>query len=697
MLNNFQNGLVDETARPDPHLFMVAEEAYQDLIIDEKSQSIIVTGESGAGKTEATKIILSYLAKCKDDFSSMKPQKDLSDSSNYLSNEASLEKQVLDSNPLLEAFGNAKTVMNNNSSRFGKFIQVNVDPSGKITSATIKSYILEKSRIVHQNSKERNFHIFYYIFLDEKIIELYDLEAIENYTYLANSFIKGIQEEEDRLGYSIMRNCLGVLGFSDTEYNEIIDLIVGILNLGNIDFNESYVVGKSDQAFVSDSTKQYLERVSKFFGVDFDFIEKSLTSHAIKIAGEFTLVEVGKNDAIELRDTMSKIVYARMFNWIISRINETITGNISKKTKYNFIGLLDIFGFEIFKNNWFEQLCINYANEKLQQHFNNYMFQNEQTEYQNEGLNTDNIKFKDNQKWIDLIEKSSTVTPSIFSLLDEFSLLNKNNSNKSQKNIINDLKEKFDCNLMYNEHYENWGRSRTFTFTINHFAGKVEYNIEKFLEKNKDSVSPLIESVLANSSNSILMKNFKDLISEGVDPQDNKQSKGTSLAFQFKEQLNGLVKVLNVSSPRYVRWIKPNNQMKPKLLDSFDSWRQLRWAGVLEAIRIRKIGYPIRKLLNDFIRRYKPILSFKDLSSLKDSLPSKVWSKILTSAGYPNDKRKWQIGHTKVFMKEEVRQVLERELGNALVNLLLSIEKNSIWSFKEEFRGFRYLIIFVVL
>ena len=224
----------------------------------------------------------------------MKTQKDLSDSSNYLSKEASLEKQVLDSNPLLEAFGNAKTVMNNNSSRFGKFIQVNVDPSGKITSATIRSYLLEKSRIVHQNSKERNFHIFYYMFLDKKIIELYELEEIENYKYLASSFIDGIPEEEDNLGYSIMKNCLGVLGFSDTEYNEIIDLIIGILNLGNIEFDESYVVGKSDQATVSDSTRQYLEKVSKYFGVDLDFIEKALTSQAIKIAGEFSLVEVGK-------------------------------------------------------------------------------------------------------------------------------------------------------------------------------------------------------------------------------------------------------------------------------------------------------------------------------------------------------------------------------------------------------------------
>ena len=171
------------------------------------------------------------------------------------------------------------------------------------------------------------------------------------------------------------------------------------------------------------------------------------------------------------------------------------------------------------------------------------------------------------------------------------------------------------------------------------------------------------------------MKNFKDLISEGLDSQDSKQSKGNSLAFQFKDQLNELMKVLNVSSPRYVRWIKPNNQMKPKLLESYDAWRQLRWAGVLEAIRIRKIGYPIRKILNEFIRRYKPILTYKDLLSLKGALPSKMWAKILTVVGFPDDNKKWQIGHTKVFMKEDVRQILERELGNAFVEHVIVIQK----------------------
>ena len=315
----FRNGAGDESVQPDPHLFMVAESSYQDLITDKHSQSIIVTGESGAGKTEATKIILSYLAKCKDDFSkSSAKQADLSDFSNVSNQEVSLEKQVLDSNPLLEAFGNAKTVKNNNSSRFGKFIQVNVDNSGKIISATIQNYLLEKSRIVHQSSKERNFHIFYYVFLDESIIEAYELDNIDCYNYLANSFIDAIPEEEDRMCYEIMKNCLEVLGFTDEEYNEIIDLVIGILNLGNLEFEEVYIPGKQDQANVTSDTKVYLEKVSRFFNIDNEFVEKALTAKAYKVQNEYTLIDITESEAIELRDSMAKIIYARMFNWIIS-------------------------------------------------------------------------------------------------------------------------------------------------------------------------------------------------------------------------------------------------------------------------------------------------------------------------------------------------------------------------------------------
>lgn len=303
-----------------------------------------------------------------------------------------------------------------------------------------------------------------------------------------------------------------------------------------------------------------------------------MTYKAIKIQGDYDLIEVNQSEATELRDSMAKIMYARMFKWIIEKVNAAIAGeHTNSKRKLNFIGLLDIFGFEIFDYNCFEQLCINYANEKLQQHFNNYMFQNEQQEYLKEGLDIAHIKFKDNKKCIDLIEKQSSKFPSIFSLLDDFSLLNKNNPGKRASNLIDDLLERFDCSLMNNEHFESLSgvKSKKKGFVIHHFAGKVEYQANNFLEKNKDTVSPLIESVLASGDNSILKKNFVDYISEGTESEESKQIRGNSLAFQFKDQLNELMKILNVSSPRYVRCIKPNGVMRPKLLESDDVRRQL--------------------------------------------------------------------------------------------------------------------------
>ena len=293
-VSNLQTKDLNESSIPDPHLFMMTEKAYQDWIRDNKSQSIIVTGESGAGKTEATKIILSYLAKWKNDFTWMDAQKDLSDLSHYCDNETSLEKQILDSNPLLEAFGNAKTVMNNNSSRFGKFIKVNIDPITKnIDGASIKSYLLEKSRIVHQSSKERNFHIFYYMFLDKNIIEQYELEPIDSYTYLKNSCIDGVSKEDDEREYYNLKDCLKVLGFTDDKFKEITDLIIGILNLGNIEFDETYIKGKGDEASINENTRKYLKKASVCLGVDPDVIEKALISDG-KISEDNSITKVGK-------------------------------------------------------------------------------------------------------------------------------------------------------------------------------------------------------------------------------------------------------------------------------------------------------------------------------------------------------------------------------------------------------------------
>ena len=390
-------------------------------------------------------------------------------------------------------------------------------------------------------------------------------------------------------------------------------------------------------------------------------------------------MDVTQEEAWDLRDSMAKIVYERMFNWIISKVNIAISGEKKKKSrkKVNFIGLLDIFGFEIFQNNWFEQLWINYANEKLQQHFNNYMFQNEQQEYLKEELVIDHIKFKDNKKWIDLIEKNSSKYPSIFSLLDEFSILNKNKGNKNHEKLNDELIERFETNLIYNDHFEALSGigSKKKGFIIHHFAGKVKYETQKFWEKNKDSVSPLIESLFAQGEHNILKHIFTDYIGQGKESEESQQIRGYSLAFQFKDQLNDLMKIINLSSPRYIRCIKPNGVMKPRFLESDDVRRQLICAGVLEAIRIRQIGYPIRKGIDDFVRRYKPILSFQKGLKEGNNENDRLWEAIMVKAGLKNDKINYQVGKNKVFMKEICKQFLERELGKALIEHTIIIQR----------------------
>ena len=406
------------------------------------------------------------------------------------------------------------------------------------------------------------------------------------------------------------------------------------------------------------------------------------------------LVKLENNVANKQRNTFSKIVYTKMFNWIINKINETIIGNKSSiHDKLNFIGVLDLFGFENFEENWFEQLWINYANEKLQQHFNGYMFKNEQGEYINEGLNIDKIEFKDNQEWINLIEKYPSKTPSIFSLLNEYSLTYTNNPEKSIEYHAGALKEKFDS-LHSHDDYE-WvthnsnarnkitPKSKSFSFKISHFAAQVEYKIDQFWDKNIDSANPSIESMLEKSSNTILQEYFKDiqLIEESKDLDKTKtnsfnKSKSESLALQFKDELNNLIKLLNLSSPRYVRWIKPNRQKDKGLFESFDVCRQLRCAGVLEAIRIRKIGYPVRKTHSEFIRRYKPIVLQKNKNLLKEISPTEMWTMLMIDSGFQDDKLKWQIGNSKVFMKENIRDKLEQKLSNVFRQSIAVIIKH---------------------
>ena len=385
-----------------PHLYHIAEAAYQDMIIDKKNQSIIISGESGSGKTESTKIILRYLA-----VSSLHSGTNSKQNKND-KDTITVEKQVLDSNPLLEAFGNAKTVKNNNSSRFGKFIQVNFTDHGKIVSAKIYNYLLEKSRVVKIQPEERNYHIFYQLILgaDEKERQKYYIKDLEYFEYL-NKGVFHVEDNDDVANFNEMKQCMLKLKFKPEEMAYIFNVLMGILYLGNVNFVEG-TSNNNPIAQIDESNSEDFKIASELLGIEISTFNNILTIRKMKdpMSNKVFDRNLSVEKAYRCRDAISKAVYARMFDFIVKRINSAIANADEakiEKDKMKKIGLLDIFGFENFELNSFEQLCINYANERLQQYFNNHIFKLEQEEYKREGIDWSTVEFQDNKDIIDLI------------------------------------------------------------------------------------------------------------------------------------------------------------------------------------------------------------------------------------------------------------------------------------------------------
>ena len=452
----------------------------------------------------------------------------------------SIEKQVLDSNPLLEAFGNAKTFKNNNSSRFGKFIQVNFDPTGHLHSANIVNYLLEKSRIIYQFGIERNFHIFYQVLrsfqvprleqppLMRKFLAKYCLEELESYHYVNQSDVSTIDDVDDVAEFEMTLQCMRNVHFKDAEIAQTIDAVVAILNIGNIEFG--YVDADQEQPGPSPESESLCRDAARFLQVDLVQLIHAMTRKKQKIGGETIETPLTIDQAYQARDTLSKHLYGSLFSWIVQKINAAISVQpqesaiASKKTKLMFIGLLDIFGFEIFAKNSFEQLCINYANEKLQQLFNQHMFTLEQQEYINEGIEWSNIQFKDNQHTIDLIEDPRQI--SLFRLLDEQFMLAAQGSDKN-------FHEKIKSQLAYARSLKKPDKMGAQQFIICHYAGEVTYDIEGFVEKNKDSVSNILLEVLSNSKQAIIKSIYQPLF-EAQNKAAGTSLKGNSLSNQFR-------------------------------------------------------------------------------------------------------------------------------------------------------------------
>lgn len=606
-----------------PHVFAIADASYRSMINESRNQSILVSGESGAGKTETTKLIMQYLTYVGGRVSA---------------DDRTVEQQVLESNPLLEAFGNARTVRNDNSSRFGKFVEIQFDRSGRISGAAIRTYLLERSRVVQTTDPERNYHCFYQLCASRKDAEKYNLGHPSSFHYLNQS--KTYELDGVNSAQEFVKTCraMDIVGISLNDKEAIFRTLAAILHLGNITFSP----GKDhDSSIIKDSKSDFhLQMAATLFMCDRDHLLESLCTRSIQTHEGCIVKAVDVAAASASRDTLAKTVYARLFDWLVETINKSVGQDPDPRFQ---IGLLDIYGFECFKNNSFEQFCINFANEKLQQHFNEHVFKMEQEEYRNEEIDWSYIEFIDNQDVLDLIEKKPI---GIISLLDEACMFPKSTGETFSTKLFQSFPA-----------HSRLEKAKFFEtdFTISHYAGKVTYQTDSFLDKNRDYVVVDHRNLLFSSKCSFVSGLFTSL------PEESSRSsyKFSSVAARFKQQLQALMETLNSTQPHFVRCVKPNSLNRPQKFENQSVLHQLRCGGVLEAIRISLAGYPTRKTYSEFLDRYG-LLTSELIDGSYDE--KKVTERILRNLKLEN----FQIGRTKVFLRAGQIAVLDSRRGEVL-------------------------------
>ncbi|XP_057517618.1 myosin-9-like [Amaranthus tricolor] len=631
MMNHYKGAALGELS---PHVFALGDVAFRAMMNEGKSNSILVSGESGAGKTETTKMLMRYLA--------------------YLGGRAAtegrtVEQQVLESNPVLEAFGNAKTVRNNNSSRFGKFVEIQFDKRGRISGAAIRTYLLERSRVCQVSDPERNYHCFYLLCAAPKEeVEKYKLGDPRSFHYLNQSNCYELVGINDAQDYLATRRAMGIVGMSNEEQEAIFRVVAAILHLGNIEFTKGQDVDSSVPK--DDKSKFHLQTAAELFMCDPVALEDALCKRVMITPEEVIKRSLDPGAATVSRDGLAKTVYCRLFDWLVNKINESI-GQDPNSTC--LIGVLDIYGFESFKTNSFEQFCINYTNEKLQQHFNQHVFKMEQEEYTKEEIDWSYIEFVDNQDVLDLLEKKPG---GIIALLDEACMFPKSTHETFSQKLYQTFKT--------HKRFIKPKLSRT-AFTLAHYAGEVQYQSDYFLDKNKDYVVPEHQDLLSASKCSFVAGLFPVIAVE-----TSKSSKFSSIGSRFKLQLQQLMETLNSSEPHYIRCVKPNNVLKPAIFENMNVMQQLRCGGVLEAIRISCAGYPTRRTFFEFVSRFKLLAP----EVVKENDAEKVvCAKILEKMGLTG----YQIGKTKVFLRTGQMAELDSRRAGKLNNAAKTIQRKT--------------------
>ncbi|KAI4486879.1 hypothetical protein M0802_012249 [Mischocyttarus mexicanus] len=624
-----------------PHIFAVADAAYQALLHQRQNQAIVISGESGAGKTESANLLLKQLV-----YLSKAPNRNL-------------EERILQINPIMEAFGNATTGINANSSRFGKYLDLTMTKGGKVTGARISVYLLEQSRVVAQAEGERNFHVFYYMYdglaADNRLAEFHlDHSLRENHRYLMDRSHNS-QNYVDK--FQQLKVGFKVLGFRDSEVDTVYGVLAAILHLGDIEFAEVPSEDNTDnKSGVIDTVP--LDRVSKLLGVEPNDLLEALTSNSVMTRGETITRNNTVTEACAARDAMAKGLYGRLFDWMVNQINCLLCFNRSPNYEPLAIGLLDIFGFENFPRNSFEQLCINIANEQIQYYFNQHIFTWEQQEYMAEGIPVDLVEFSDNRPVLDMLLSKPM---GLLALLDEESRFPRATNRSLIEKFHNNIKSKFYVRP----------KSDAVCFAVHHFAGRVVYQAEGFLEKNRNFLPPEVIQLVRQSQFDMVRFLFQCPITKtgnlysAVHETDSRKlsqfnqntkerysSRGLAsqsraqqtVATYFRYSLMDLLQKMVSGSPQFVRCIKPNDSRSPRYFDKEKVVKQLRYTGVLETIRIRQNGFSHRIPFNEFLKRYCFLAFGYDERVVANRDNCRLLLVRLKMDG-------WALGKTKVFLK----------------------------------------------
>ncbi|XP_074255595.1 myosin-IIIb isoform X3 [Saimiri boliviensis] len=657
-----------------PHIFASADAAYQCMVTLSKDQCIVISGESGSGKTESAHLIVQHLT--------------------FLgkANNQTLREKILQVNSLVEAFGNACTAINDNSSRFGKYLEMMFTPTGVVMGARISEYLLEKSRVIKQAAGEKNFHIFYYIYAGlyhQKKLSDFRLPEEKPPRYIADETGRVMQDitskESYRRQFEAIQHCFRIIGFTDKEVHLVYRILAGILNIGNIEFAAISSQHQTDKSEVPNA--EALQNAASVLCISPEELQEALTSHCVVTRGE-TIIRANTVDrAADVRDAMSKALYGRLFSWIVNRINTLLQPdkNICSAEDGMNVGILDIFGFENFLRNSFEQLCINIANEQIQYYFNQHIFALEQMEYQNEGIDATPVEYEDNRPLLDMFLQKPL---GLLALLDEES--------RFPQATDQTLVDKFEDNLRCKYFWRPKGVE--LCFGIQHYAGKVLYDASGVLEKNRDTLPADVVVVLRTSENKLLQQLFSipltktgnlaqtrarttvasrslpphfsagkakvDTLEAIRHPEETTNMKRQTVASYFRYSLMDLLSKMVVGQPHFVRCIKPNDDREALKFSQERVLAQLRSTGILETVSIRRQGYSHRILFEEFVKRYY-YLAFRAHQTPLASKESCV--AILEKSRLDH----WVLGKTKVFLKyyhvEQLNLLLREVIGRVVV------------------------------